>query len=459
MSGASRPNVLLVVADDQRFDTISALGNDHVETPNFDSLVRDGTAFTHHYNVGADQEAVCVPARSMIMSGHSLYQLEGPGGMTTEHPTLPETFGDAGYRTFGTGKWHNGRQAFNRSFDEGADIYFGGMGNHWNLPVSDRHAMGEYPEPRPTRGFSGTGSVWPGRHQYDRYASGTHSSELFAGATIDFLDDHADSADERPFFAYMATTAPHDPRTCPGEYLSMYDHDEIPLPESFQPEHPFDIGWCGRDENLEDHPRDPENVRRHIADYYAMITHLDAQIGRVLDALEEMGERDNTIVAFTADHGLAVGRHGLMGKQNLYDHSVRVPLLLAGPGVPDSERCDTLTCHYDLFPTLCDIAGLETPDAVEGESVVPAFDDPGYSPRDAVFLAYENVQRAVRGDRFKLIEYYVDGDRHTQLFDLEVDPDETMDLSDDDEYESELATLRKRLARAQTEMGDPMARE
>jgi len=156
--------------------------------------------------------------------------------------------------------------------------------------------------------------------------------------------------------------APHDPPTSPGEYVERYDPGALSLSESVAPEHPFDNGHLrGRDEDLEDHPRDPERVRRHLAEYYAIITHLDAQLGRVLDTLEATGQRENTVVAFTADHGLAVGRHGLMGKQNVHAHSVRVPLVVAGPGVPGGERRDALTVHYDLYPTLADLAGVDAP--------------------------------------------------------------------------------------------------
>ncbi|WP_248910660.1 sulfatase-like hydrolase/transferase [Halocatena marina] len=458
MSENDQPNVLLIVADDQRFDTIGALGNDHIETPNLDALVREGCSFTHHFNMGADQGAVCVPARSMIMSGHSLFNIEGLGGMTEEHPTLPEAFGNAGYRTFGTGKWHNGHEAFNRCFDEGKDIFFGGMGNHWNVPVTDRYPLGKYPQPKPYRGFSGNGSIWPRHKQYDKYASGTHSSELFANAMVNFLENHDESADERPFFAYMATMAPHDPRTCPGKYLAMYDQDNIQIPGNFQPEHPFDIGWCGRDEHLEDYPRDPEKLRRHIADYYAMITHLDAQIGRVLNRLETIGERENTIIAFTADHGLAVGQHGLMGKQNLYEHSVHIPLLLVGPGIAVDERRNHLTSHYDIYPTLCDLAGLDTPSAIEGETLVPTFDNPDAEIRDHLLLAYEDVMRAVRGERYKLIEYYTE-DGYTQLFDLDADQSETDDLSNDDSYSAEYEQLQAQLSQLQETADDPLIEE
>jgi arylsulfatase A-like enzyme len=451
-----RPNVLLVVADDQRFDTVSALGDDRIETPTLDSLVERGCAFTRHHNLGSTHGAVCVPARSMIHSGRSLFRLEGPGGMTTVHPTLGEAFGDAGYRTFGTGKWHNGREAFNRSFAEGDAIYFGGMGEHWNLPVCSRYPLGEYPDPRPARVDLGSGTVNPVQQVYDRYASGTHSSELFADAAIDFVED---AAGEDPFFASLAWTAPHDPRTAPGEYLERYDPDDLPTPESFVPEHPFNNGAIrGRDEDLEAHPRDPERVRRHLADYYAMITHLDAQLGRVLDALDRTGVREETLVVVTADHGLAVGRHGLMGKQNVYDHSLRVPLLFAGPGVPAGERRDGLSAHPDLYPTLCDLAGLdgEPPATVDGASLAPAIRGED-THRDAVFAAYGDCQRALRTDGLKLHEYRVDGTERVRLYDLDDDPAETTDRSA--ERPDDVTRLRERLRDRQRAAEDPLADE
>jgi len=458
MSSGDRPNVLLIIADDQRFDTISAVGIDSVETPNLDRLVGSGCAFTRAHNMGSEHGAVCVPARSMIHSGRSLFHLDGPGGMTTEHPPLPERFGNAGYRTFGTGKWHNGPEAFNRCFDEGEDIFFGGMGNHWNVPVTDRHSLDDYPGDRPHRFLPGDRKgVQPDRQIYERYASGTHSSELFADAMIQFLRDHTLSGDSRPFFGYLAFMAPHDPRTAPGEYHTLYDPQEIELPDNFRERHPFDNGHLHiRDEDLTGHPRDPNEVRRHIADYYAMISHLDAQVGRLLQVLERTGERENTIVVFSADHGLALGQHGLMGKQNVYDHSVRVPLVFDGPGVPAGERRVAFTYHHDLYPTLTDLAGLDSPDTLDGESLAPTITDDAPGPRNAVVSAYADTQRSVRTDRFKLIENFVEGERRTQLFDLDTDPGQTTDCAEDPDYAEDLQRLRSELTELRREIDDPL---
>ena len=162
----------------------------------------------------------------------------------------------------------------------------------------------------------------------------------------------------------------------PKEYLDMYDPATISLPESYLPEHPFDNGELRvRDELLAGFPRGEDEVRRHIAAYYAMITHADAQMGRVLKVLEETGRAENTIIVFAGDNGLAVGKHGLMGKQSLYEHSIRVPLMMAGPGVPAGKRSEAFAYLIDIFPTLCELTGVPTPETVEGRSLVPAMED------------------------------------------------------------------------------------
>ncbi|KPL09744.1 hypothetical protein AMJ85_06145, partial [candidate division BRC1 bacterium SM23_51] len=186
------------------------------------------------------------------------------------------------------------------------------------------------------------------------------------------------------------------------------------------------------------------------------ITHLDAQIGRVLAALEETGHAQNTIIIFSGDNGLAVGQHGLLGKQNLYEHSVRVPLIISGPGLPEGEKRDALCYLLDVFPTLCDLVGLAVPESVEGQSLVPIMTGEKRKVRDSLFFAYKDLQRAVRDDRCKLIEYSVGDTRTTQLFDLRSDPWEMNNLSPDPKSSECLARLRKEMARWQKELGDPL---
>jgi len=450
---AGKPNVLFLFTDDQRFDTIRALGNRQIHTPNLDYLVRNGIAFTNAYIMGGTCGAVCMPSRAMMLTGRTLFRIEGEGQrIPTEHTMMPELFRQAGYATFGTGKWHNGTASYARAFTHGAEIFFGGMDDHWNVAACDFDPTGKYPEPRPHPFPAGPGNWRMAQKRYDHIQRGKHSSELFADATREFLLNYDDP---EPFFAYVSFMAPHDPRTMPQEYLTMYDPDAIVLPENYMSEHPFDNGELRvRDELLEAWPRRPGKIRRHLAEYYAMITHLDAQIGRILDALKATRRFEDTIIVLAGDNGLALGQHGLMGKQSNYDHSVHVPLLMMGPGIPQGARRNALCYLIDIFPTLCDLTGQAVPSTAEGKSLVSVMRDPRAAPRDVLHFAYRDLHRSVMDRRFKLIEYVVDGRRTTQLFDRLRDPWELVNLADDPGYEQKLAELRAALTRWRTEMGD-----
>ncbi|MFO7957259.1 MAG: sulfatase-like hydrolase/transferase [Candidatus Brocadiia bacterium] len=452
-----KPNVLFLFTDDQRFDTVGALGNDTVRTPHMDDLVQRGTAFTRAHIPGGTRGAVCMPSRAMLHTGRTLFHLSGSGEtIPPEHTTIGEAFRAAGYQTFGSGKWHNGRESYHRSFTDGAEIFFGGMADHWNVPAYDYDPTGRYdaalpfcPDPM--------GSNEVKRRGGDHMRVGRHSSEVLADAAIDFLGRR--QAD-KPFFAYVSFLAPHDPRTMPQKYLDMYDPDEIELPPNFMGGHPFDNGELHvRDEMLAGFPRTPHETRRHIAEYYAMITHLDAHIGRVLDALRENGLTEDTIVVLAGDNGLAVGQHGLFGKQSCYDHSVRVPLVFAGPGVPQGEQRDAFAYLLDVFPTLCDLTGVGTPGSVEGRSLAGVLREPTETVRDSLFFGYRGLHRAVRDERFKLIEYVVDGEHvMTQLFDLQNDPWELNNLAGEAEHGGKLRELRSELTRYRDEWNDADSR-
>jgi len=450
--GLQRPNLLFLFADDQRFDTIRALGNPYIQTPHLDSLVESGTAFSRAYIMGSHSGAVCMPSRAMLLTGRSLFRLQERGRVIPDdHVMLPELARRAGYVTFGTGKWHNSRPAFARCFSDGDEIFFGGMSDHWNVPVYDFDPGGEYAERTPVIPNSASSNQVTYRG-YDHIVDGKHSSELFSDAAVTFLDRYQDKP---PFLLYVSYTAPHDPRSMPQSFLDLYDPDSIPLPENFLPQHPFDNGELKvRDELLAGFPRSEEEVRRHIAEYYACITHLDAQIGRVLEALKRSGRYDDTIIIFTGDNGLALGQHGLMGKQSLYEHSVHVPLILSGPGIPvDTQRADL--CYLnDIFPTLCDLTGLESPGGIWGESLLPLLRGEAGSGRDALFFTYKDFQRALRTGRWKLILYNVGGRITTQLFDLETDPWERDNLAGRAEHRERIAGLIRRLQELMRASGD-----
>lgn len=423
---ARKPNVLLLFADDQRADTIAAWGNRHIQTPNLDRLVQRGCSFRGNYCFGSNSGAVCVPSRAMLMSGRTWFDVKAD---LQGVPLLPELLRSQGYTTFATGKWHNGQPSFLRGFPQGKSVFFGGMADHTKVPVAD---------------------VRNGKVLNQRVAE-KFSSEQFADAAVEFLENHKGSD---PFFCYVAFTAPHDPRNPPEKYREMYYRQRPPLPANFLPQHPFDNGMTKgiRDENLAAYPRTREMLSDQLCEYYGLITHLDEQVGRILVALEKSGHANNTIIIYAADHGLALGSHGLLGKQSLYEHSMRCPLIIAGPGVPAGQSTQAFTYLFDLFPTICTVTGTTRPEKLAGESLQPLWTGAKKQVRDSVFLPFSGLMRSVRDQRWKLTVY--PPINHRQLFDLQDDPDEMRDLASEPKHMKEIERLTLLMKSWQTRVGD-----
>ena len=424
----TRPNILFLFADDMRADAIAAHGNPHIHTPNLDKLIASGFSFRGNYVFGGNSGAVCVPSRAMLMTGRSWFRID-----TTTlrgEKLLPEFLGENGYVTFGTGKWHNGQPSWLRAFQNGRTVMFGGMSDHTKVPVRDLGPDGKLTPERISTRFS---------------------SEMFADSAIGFLREHKGA---KPFFLYVAFTTPHDPRQPPQAFRQRYYRHPPPLPPNFLPQLPFDNGMMkgGRDENLGAWPRTESMIRDQLAEYYGLITHMDQQISRILSALKRSGRADNTIVIFAADNGLAIGSHGLLGKQSVFEHSMRTPLVIAGPGIPKGKSTTAFTYLYDVFPTLCDVLGLPPPASFEGQSLRPLWEGTQERLRDSVFLPFLDIQRAVRDDRWKLIAYPKIG--HLQLFDIQTDPHEITNLINHSEFAPHIDRLRATMQQWQTNVGD-----
>ncbi len=276
------------------------------------------------------------------------------------------------------------------------------------------------------------------------------SSELFADSAIEFLDGY-DSDD--PFFLYVAFTAPHDPRQPPHRYRDMYYSDRPPLPPNFLPQHPFDNGhMAGRDEELGAWPRTTAMVSDQLAEYYGMITHLDEQVGRIVRAVDRKVGDEPTYVVYAADHGLAVGSHGLLGKQNIYEHSMKAPLIVRGPDVPAGSSSDAMTYLLDLFPTLLGIGGAAPPRGIDGVDLRPVWRGEQAKTRESIFLSFRHLMRSVRDERWKLIRY--PQINHTQLFDLQNDPHEIKNLADDPAQASRIERMTAMIRDWQANLGD-----
>ena len=259
---------------------------------------------------------------------------------------------------------------------------------------------------------------------------------------------------------YLAFHAPHDPRQAPKKYKDMYPEKKMELLPSYMPQHPFDNGhMTTRDEALDTWPRTPEIARKHLSDYYAIITHLDAQIGRVIKSLKKTGQYENTIIVLSGDSGLGVGNHGLLGKQNIYDEDgIHVPFIISGKIKGEGRRIDVFSYIHDIYPTICDIANVKIPHSVTGKSLKPVIDGEKKQVRDCTYHAYRQHQRAFRKGEFKLIEFvkapdtdkhskseFVSGTRTTLLFNFKQDPWETTNLAFLPEYKEKVEEMRSQM--------------
>ncbi|MFO1438479.1 MAG: sulfatase-like hydrolase/transferase [Verrucomicrobiaceae bacterium] len=440
---AAKPNVLFLFADDFSYEAVRAFGHTDIDTPNLDRLAARGTTFTRAYNMGSWSGAVCVASRTMLISGRSVWSANKIHKTTDAERKAgvlwPQLMKKAGYKTYMTGKWHIETDAA-KCFDVTRDVRAGmpkTVASSYNRPIAGQpDAWSPYDK--------SLGGFWEG---------GTHWSEVVSNHTLDFLADAKQGSD--PFFIYAAFNAPHDPRQAPKEFVDRYPLSRIAMPANFLPEYPHkDAIGCQhklRDENLAPMPRTELAVKTHRAEYYALITHLDAQIGRILDALDASGQADNTWIFFTADHGLAVGHHGLFGKQNMYDHSVRVPFLVAGPGVAKGAKNDASIYLQDVMATALDLAGAEKPAHVFFNSLRPLLNG-DKSRYESVYGAYLELQRAITHEGWKLIAY--PKAKVLRLYHLADDPQEMQDLAAKPEHAAKVKDLLQRLVKLSTELGD-----
>ncbi len=439
-----RPNILFLLSDDQRPDTISALGNKVIKTPNLDALARNGTVFTR----ATCGNPICTPSRAEILSGCSSFRngvLDFGRQIKPELALWPRTMREAGYHTWFVGKWHNRGLPRDHGFEECVGLYRGGGGKFAKDQVD-------------WKGSKVTG--------YRGWIFQTEDGKLFpekgVGLTPDISAHFADAAIElmerktnKPWFLQVSFTAPHDPLFMPTGFDEMYPFEKMLLPKNYLPQHPFDHGnYEGRDERLMPWPRSKQLVREVIGMYYSVISHMDQEIGRMITTLKETGQWDKTIVIYSSDHGLGVGSHGIRGKQNMYEHTIGVPLIFHGPGIPQGERRDAQVYLRDLFPTACNFAGTEIPKSVEGKSLSGVIAGKQKSVYPHIFGYFRDRQRMIRTDEWKAI-HYPQINRY-QLFNLKDDPDELNDLSNEKKHQPVLKDLLAKMKKWQNEVNDPV---
>jgi len=441
---AEQPNILFIFADDQAFHTIHATGNEEIKTPHLDRLFETGTTFTHTYNQGGWNGAVCVASRAMLNTGRYLWHAHDvEKSLKTEwlpkNKLWAQRMAKAGYQTFFTGKWHVQAPA-DKVFEVARNVR-GGMPNQTDAGYDRPRSPGDNAWKPWDTSFEG---FWKG---------GKHWSEVVGDDTVDYLN--IASKDDRPFFMYLAFNAPHDPRQSPKEFVDMYPADKILVPTSFVPEYPYEIGSNKiRDEKLAPFPRTPYSVQVNRQEYYAIITHMDQQIGRILDQLEASGQSDNTWIFFTADHGLSCGNHGLLGKQNMFDHSMRVPFVVVGPGVDAGRKIGKRHYLQNVMPTTLELAGVEDTDDVEFESLLPLLKTGDSAVTGSVYGAYTETQRMIVSGDHKLILYPKIS--VSLLYNLTEDPEELRDLSSKDGSHAIKRALFQEFLKLQQVTGDKL---
>jgi arylsulfatase A-like enzyme len=419
-TGPNKPNVLFIFSDDQRADTIAALGNKAIITPALDKLASRSFVFSNAYCLGGNSGAVCIPARNMTMSGRAFFRFrynkkkQRLGKANTHYadpgkPTFPKSMRAAGYETYYSEK--------------------SGTANLPQIQTQFEHRQNVnmvkvLSTGRPARGV--------------------------VNDAVAFLKDKRDKT--RPFFMYLGLPCPHDPRWATKRFRDLYTESKIPLPVNYKPIHQWNIGSMTiRDEALESWPRTEKAIRRHLLDYYALISSMDHDIGRLLDAMDDLSLTENTIVIFSSDQGVAIGSHGLMGKQNIYEDTMKVPLMVTGPGVKKGKS-DALAYIHDIFPTVCEMVGAPKPEKIDGLSLAPVIAGNTTKVRDTAFLAYMNTQRSVRDGRWKLMRF--PQINRTLLFDLQADPHETRNIAGDPSNKDRIASMMTMLATEQKRYGD-----
>ena len=479
-----KPNILLIHTDDHRFSAVGVNSQQGVNTPHIDALAKNGINFSNAYLMGSFSGATCIPSRAMLLTGRNLFQLQGVGNSIPEqHTMIGETLMRSGYFAYHVGKWHQDFKSLSRSAHDGAKVsgkpaY---LTDQYRMPFHDWSKEGNY-----NRNscyllcYDDKGKTY--RRPFNKAdkrgpigteTTGPHVSEVLAEEATYFIESYKK---QQPFFMYLAFPTPHDPRQAPTSFKEMYLEDAVELPPSYMENHPFDNGHLYvRDEQLALWPRTQKEVKKHLSDYYAIITHMDDQIGKIVDALKATGQYDNTLIVFVGDSGLAVGNHGLMGKQNIYDEDgIHIPLMFSGgwmnrfvTGTTKSAFC----YNFDIFPTLCEMIGVPVPQSVSGRSLFNVIQGKKDHLRNELFFAYRQHQRAYRKGNLKLIEYvqapdkdrksntFVSGTRITQLFDINQDPWETTNLATLSKYKSVVKKMRKAMlanAKAYNDTADGM---
>jgi len=430
-----KPNILFFIVDDLRTQ-LGCYGVPRMVTPNIDRLAADGTLFERAYSAFP----ICGPSRASTLTGlrpaptrffqwNASVDKDVPGALT-----IPEHFKNHGYYTRCIGKTLHNENDCARAWSGGVWMPPGGIG-----AVPGAYAV---PENREQKIATGKGPAFEAADvDDDAYGDGQ-------GAALAVRELGELAKKGQPFFLSVGFVRPHLPFNAPQRYWDLYDRDVIEVPENRSlPENAPDLAATNWQElrNYADippeGPLDDETARTLIHGYNAGVSYMDAQLGRVVDELERLGLRNDTIIVLCTDHGWQLGEHGLWSKHCLFEQSLHCPLIVRGPAV-ESGRAAGLVEFVDIFPSLCELAGLPVPAHLHGQSFVPQLRDARTPGKDAVFSRHSN-QESIKIDEYRYSEWT--DEKGTviarMLFDHEFDPGENFNLAGSPAHESTVAEL------------------
>ncbi len=460
---ADRPNVLFLIADDLN-TALSGYGHPQCRTPNLDRLAARGVTFTRAYC----QYSVCGPSRASIMSGR--YPIS-TGVTRNDQPlpdgvvTLPELFRKAGYWTGRVSKiYHMGVPGHIYTGDPGTD-HAPSWDSTFNVSVMEGLTPGkaedlmldditpQIPAQRERwKKVEGKGGRFliPGNHQGSDFLAveaeedAALADTVAATEAIRLLRQRAKS--EKPFFLAVGFVRPHVPLVAPGHCYEPYEADDMKLAD-VPPGDLEDIPEPAlHDTNARRFKLTEEDQRKVLRAYYASITHMDEQVGRLLEELDVLGLAEDTIVVFLSDHGYHLGEHTMWQKMSVMEEGGRVPLIIADPkDGAAGERCERIVESLDLYPTLAERAGLTTPDSIQGHSLVPLLENPEGSPVRSDALIQAGRGFALRTEKWALIRYSGRDVEHSMLYDMEKDPRQFTNLSGKPEFAAVEKVLNTRL--------------
>lgn len=435
----TRPNILWLCTDQQRYDTIGALNNPHVRTPNIDKLVEEGVAFTHAFC----QSPICTPSRASFLTGmypSSVHAtMNGNEHWANAAPLVTKLLADSGYDGGLAGKFH-----LSGSYDRTEPRIPNDGYRYFEFSHAPRDSWSEghdYADWVREKGHV----LADLRKDPATIPPELHQTTWCTDKTIDFIEqDHND----QPWFLSFNPYYPHPPFDPPKSYLDTYDADSLPAPLFAESDLEAQAKLAAID--FQTSVRRPEefDAQSIKAAYYAMIELIDDNVGRILETLERTGQRENTLIIFMSDHGETLGDHGLLYKGcRFYEGLVRVPLIFNWRGHFQSGLvCDALVELTDIAPTLLEICGLPKPERMQGKSLLPLLEGEKQKHRDFVRSEYYRTLMdgdglnfegsygsMLRTERYKLVVYH--GHGLGELFDLEDDPDEFINRWDDPQYQ------------------------